>query len=92
MLCCDIPEGALFYGQTRHRTAVAFDEALRMQVRAMSREMHEMYRRRYTPKVKTGSFCGQCSLQDICQPALCKNKSAARYIARRCEEGDEAAK
>ena len=86
MLCCDIPEGALYYGQTRRRTPVAFDEALRAQVRAMSREMHETYRRRHTPKVKTGPFCGQCSLRDICQPTLCKNKSAAGYIARRCEE------
>ena len=86
MLCCHIPEGALYYGQTRRRAPVAFDEALRTQVHAMSREMHEMYRRRHTPKVKTGSFCGQCSLRDICQPMLCKNKSAAGYIARRCEE------
>ena len=28
MLCCSIPEGALFYGETRRRTA-AFTQALR---------------------------------------------------------------
>lgn len=29
MLCCDIPEGALYYGQTRRRETVTFDDALR---------------------------------------------------------------
>ena len=34
MLCCQIPEGSLFYGETRRRTRVAFDETLRQRTRA----------------------------------------------------------
>ena len=33
MLCCDIPEGALFYGEIRRRAVVPFTEELRAQVR-----------------------------------------------------------
>lgn len=46
MLCCDVPEGALFYGETRRREIVAFSEALREQVRDYLEQMHALYRRR----------------------------------------------
>ena len=29
MLCCEVPEGALFYGETRRRSVIAFNEELR---------------------------------------------------------------
>ena len=70
MLCCDIPEGALYYGQTRHRETVTFDDALRQRVRDMQAEMHELYRRSYTPKVKPSGGCSACSLKELCLPKL----------------------
>jgi CRISPR-associated exonuclease Cas4 len=85
MLACAVPEGALFYWEIRRRQSVVFDETLRQQVRETSREMHEAYRRRYTPKVKTGAFCKQCSLRELCLPKLCKSRPVAEYIARECE-------
>lgn len=33
MLCCTIPEGALYYGETRRRLRVSFSEELRQEVR-----------------------------------------------------------
>ena len=33
MLCCTIPEGALYYGETRRRLRVSFSEELRREVR-----------------------------------------------------------
>jgi CRISPR-associated exonuclease Cas4 len=52
MLCCKITEGALFYGETRRRLKIIFDNSLRQRVKDIFSEMHEMYDRRYTPKVK----------------------------------------
>lgn len=86
MLVCSIPEGYLYYGETKHRTKVMLDEALRDQVMGMFTEMHELYNRRYTPKVKTGKRCHACSLADICLPRLCRNSSALVYIRGRLEE------
>ncbi|HOU09673.1 MAG TPA: CRISPR-associated protein Cas4 [Clostridiales bacterium] len=80
MLLCDIPLGYLFYGEINHRVQVNFDEKIRKQVVETFAEMHEVYNRRYTPKVKTGKHCRACSMADICLPKLCKNKSAANYI------------
>ena len=45
MLCCSIPEGALFYGEPRRRTPVLFSPELREQVRSDCEEMHSFYRR-----------------------------------------------
>lgn len=80
MLCCEIPEGALFYGETRRRERVTFSGELRDEVCAMLTEMHDYQRRGYTPKVKTGPHCRACSLNELCLPKLCKNLSAESYI------------
>ena len=88
MLGCPISEGALFYGETRRRERVALEEALRAQVVQMISEMHEYYRRGYTPKVKAGKHCNACSLKELCLPVLCKSSSAQTYIRQHIGEED----
>lgn len=88
MLGCAVPDGALFYGETRRRERVALDEELRQQVRGMLAEMHAYYRRGYTPKVKTGKHCNACSLKELCLPVLCRTSSARAYIQNRIGEDD----
>ena len=80
MLCCEIPEAYLYYGETRRRQTVALDTALREQTKSMIQEMHELYRRQYTPKVKRTKACNACSLKNICLPVLNKERSAAAYL------------
>lgn len=82
MLVCEIPSGYLYYGETRHRIKVVFSPELRTEVRSTSAEMHDMYNRRHTPKVKTGRFCYSCSLRDLCLPKLCSNKSVSEYVSQ----------
>lgn len=86
MLGCPIPEGALYYGETRRRERVALDDALREQVLSMLSEMHELYRRGYTPKVKAGKHCNACSLKELCLPVLCRSSSACAYIREHVKE------
>ena len=86
MLCCEIPQGALYFGQTRHRTVVAFTPALRQEVRDCLAEMHELARRGHTPKVKPTRACQACSLKDLCLPRLGRTRSAAAYVRARLEE------
>lgn len=80
MLCCDIPEGALFYGEIRRRAVVPFTEELRAQVRQLLAQMHDLYHRGYTPKVKPSKSCNACSLKEICLPKLMKSRSVAAYL------------
>ena len=42
MLCCDIPEGALYYSEIRRRQRVAFTRELRAQVRQLLAQMHDL--------------------------------------------------
>lgn len=85
MLCCDVPEGALYYGEARRRERVELTDELRGQVRAMLMEMHDYQKRGYTPKVKTGAHCRACSLNELCLPKLCGNLSAEAYLRAQLE-------
>ena len=80
MFSTQIPEGALFYGETRRREIVEITEKLRSEVKLMFQEMHQYYERKYTPKVKTGKGCNSCSLKDICMPRLGKVSSVKTYM------------
>lgn len=86
MLCCAIPEGALYYGETRRRVAVTFTEELRQEVRKYLEEMHQYDARGYTPKVKPTKSCTACSLKELCLPKLLRTKSVASYLTDAMEE------
>lgn len=89
MLLCEIPEGSLFYGETKRRLKVILDDGLRQRVKTILNEMHELYDKRYTPKVKLSKKCKACSLTEICMPQLCKNTSAINYIKKNILEVEE---
>lgn len=82
MLCCHIPFGYLYYGETKRRKQIEMKEELRQKTKDMFREMHGYYERRYTPRVKWSKSCNACSLRDICLPVLGKKKSAKVYIEK----------
>lgn len=86
MLCTDIPEGSLYYGETHHRTPVEFSPALREEVRASLTEMHDLFRRGHTPKVKPSKACNACSLKELCLPKLMNTRSVSDYLRESQED------
>ena len=86
MLCCEIPQAALFYGEPRRRMAVVLSQELRQTVRDFSGEMHQYARRGYTPKAKPGKFCSACSLKDLCLPQLTRRGAVSGYLKNALEE------
>jgi len=80
MLLCKIDIGYMFYNEIKHRVEVPLTDEHKHKVRAIVTEMHDYYQRRYTPKVKTGSFCKNCSLQHICLPELMNKRSVKSFI------------
>lgn len=86
MLCCDIPEGALFYGEIRRREQVVFSPELRESVRQLVEQMHELYRRGHTPKVRLTKSCNACSLRELCLPKLERKRSVGTYLRQSMEE------
>ena len=89
MFSAEIPEGAIFYGETRRREVVQITEELRREVRDMFREMHGYYDRKYTPRVKHSKSCNACSLKDICLPRLGRNVSVKTYMDQMLQEEAE---
>lgn len=89
MLCCDIAEGALFYGEPRRRETVAFTPALRELVKDAVREMHALFDRGYTPRVKQSKACNACSIKELCVPKLLKGGSVSDYLRQELGERDE---
>ncbi len=90
MLCCHIPVGALYYGETKRRVEVEFTEELRAEVESSLKEMHELFEQGYTPKVKPKKGCQSCSMKELCLPKLLKVRSAKEYISDTlCESPEE---
>ena len=86
MFSTDIPEGAIFYGETRRREIVPISAQLRKEVADILEEMHQYYDRGYTPKVKYQKACSACSLKEICLPELGRNVSVKTYIEHALKE------
>ena len=86
MLACQIPEGSLFYGETRRRERVAFTPEIRQRMVEMLSEMRGYYERGYTPRVKRTKACNACSLKELCLPALDKLPTVAAYLSQRMKE------
>ena len=85
MFLTEIPQAYLFYGETRRRECVETTEALREECRRLLQEMHQLYTRGYTPKVKKTKRCEACSLKEICLPKLEKSRNVAQYISGHLE-------
>ncbi|MCB1228499.1 MAG: CRISPR-associated protein Cas4 [Verrucomicrobiales bacterium] len=82
--CHFIPEGRLFYGQTRRRKDVVFDAELRALTVAAAERLHELIASRRTPPaVYEKRKCEACSLKDLCLPqAMRFQKGTASWFAR----------
>jgi CRISPR-associated exonuclease Cas4 len=86
MLLCNIPNGALFYGEPHRRYDVEFTDELKERVVASAKEMRKLLERGYTPKAVKGEFCDQCSLKNECIPEMNKRQSVREYIKKHSEE------
>ncbi|MCW5651672.1 MAG: CRISPR-associated protein Cas4 [Ramlibacter sp.] len=89
MLGYAVPAGALFYGETRRRSDIGFDDALRQLTRDTTTNVRAMLRARQTPRARyEARKCSACSLIDLCQPQLAdRRNSVATWLARELQQG-----
>ena len=87
MCATQVPEGALFYGETRRRLGVVFDHELRALTARVAAEVRANISARRTPPPVATPACRRCSLQAICLPErMQKPPSVARWLTAQLEE------
>ena len=83
MLSVAVPEGALFYGKTRRRADVVFDEALRRETEETAAKARALIMGGATPPPVYAKRCESCSLINECMPKkMEKRLSVKRYLQR----------
>lgn len=82
MLGVAIPAGALFYGTTRRRQDVAFDDPLRTLTVKTTERLHALIGMGFTPGPVYGPKCEHCSLLNVCMPRNVRlGPSVAQYLS-----------
>jgi CRISPR-associated exonuclease Cas4 len=81
MLDVSIEAGALFYGKTRRRLDVIFDDDLRDKTKATARELHDMFSAGITPPPRYEKKCDTCSFFSVCMPkTIGKKRNVAAWL------------
>lgn len=81
MLNVEIKKGALFYGRTRRREEVVFDDNLRLATEDAAEKVHALIESGMTPKAEYSKKCKKCSLLDLCLPKTCgRTQSVDAYL------------
>jgi CRISPR-associated exonuclease Cas4 len=83
MLNTAILSGALFYGKTRRRLEVTFDEDLRHETTEAAKQLHAMIESGITPPPEYAKKCDTCSFLSLCMPkAIEKRRTVAAWLNR----------
>jgi CRISPR-associated exonuclease Cas4 len=83
MLGVDVPAGALFYGRTRRRLDVLFDESLKREMEGAATKARILIESGKTPKPVYAKRCENCSLIGECLPRTVeKKRSVKSYLTR----------
>ncbi len=85
-----ITEGALWYGQTRHRVAVPFSGCLKAETLATIAATRELLASGQTPPPHYDKHCKACSLIDLCQPKLFEKDKSLQYVKNLFSEDNHA--
>ena len=95
MLDTEVPEGDLFYGQTRRRERVAMSSSLRAKTVATIDAVRAQLDAGIAPRAAYEKRkCDRCSLKNLCLPnGTAPSRSASRYLSRAlgaslADEGD----
>lgn len=86
MFGVSIAEGALFYGQPRRRSVVAFDAELRALTENVAAQTRALLEKGSTPRMPyEKQRCDGCSLIELCRPRITgSTRSAAAWLDAQC--------
>jgi CRISPR-associated exonuclease Cas4 len=83
MLNVEIKNGALYYGRTRRREDVFFDNKLRRETEDAAKKVHALIESGMTPKADYSKKCKKCSLYEQCMPKI--SSKVSNYLMKAVE-------
>lgn len=83
MMNIKIPGGAIFYGKTKHRLDVQFDESLRQKTKETAKQLHSFIEAGRTPAPVYSPKCLSCSFVDECLPKIVERKISVKEYLRK---------
>ncbi|HHT78903.1 MAG TPA: CRISPR-associated protein Cas4 [Actinobacteria bacterium] len=87
MMKVEIDSGAIFYGKTRHRLNVVFDDLLRQKTQETAEKLHIFIEEGKTPLPVYNTRCKSCSFIDECLPKIIsKTTSVQDYLLKEIEK------
>jgi len=87
MLGVYVPSGAIFFGKSRRRRNVEFDEKLRRLTSQAANRLHEIVASVKTPVVEYSKKCESCSMRELCLPKFMKGAlSVDAYLTKALDE------
>lgn len=82
MLGVEVPRGAIYYGATRKRHEVVFDEPLRARTIELIDAVRSMLIAQQLPPAPNDERCPNCSLLHACLPGVIGQRERLRYLQR----------
>jgi CRISPR-associated exonuclease Cas4 len=87
MLSVSVPAGAIFYGRTRRRLDVSFDDSLRKETEDAAKKAHDLIASGITPPPVYEKRCESCSLMEQCLPrTIQKRRPVKTYLTKMLSE------
>lgn len=83
MLNVEVKSGALFYGRTRRREDVFFNNKLRVETEDAAKKVHALIESGTTPKPEYSKKCKKCSLYELCMPKV--SRKVSNYLMKAVE-------
>jgi len=77
-----VPRGYLWYGETRTRHEVEFNEPIRKQTLGVVNKVRALFDSATLPAPVVEKRCKSCSLIDLCQPHLVSRDHSERYCSQ----------
>ena len=82
----NIPFGALYYDEVKHREVVPISDSLRNTTSKCAKQMHEIFRAGVLPKAIKEHHCKNCSLVDVCMPEMSACTQVSTYLSKNLYE------
>lgn len=86
MLGISVSKGGLFYGKTRRREDVVFDDRLRRLTGETAVALHRLLDGKVTPPAEYGKKCQSCSLVEVCMPKMFGGRRSVRHYMESAAE------